>query len=102
VPITKNRKKSKPQSPWLRREVLTKPSDSPKQEPSQDLPLPLLIGRHEVCALVGASYPTIWAAMRNGTFPRSRIHGGKSKWLTSEITDWAAALPVRRLKGDAP
>jgi hypothetical protein len=72
--------KKKPQSPWLRRESLTKPSDSPKQEPSQDLPLPPLIGRHEVCALVAASYPTIWAAMRNGTFPR---------------------LPIRRLKGDA-
>jgi predicted DNA-binding transcriptional regulator AlpA len=39
--------------------------------------------------------------MRAGTFPRSRVVGGKSMWLLSEIEEWMAALPVRRLKGDA-
>ena len=47
------------------------------------------------------SYPTIWAWMRAGKFPRARIVGGKSMWLTSEVDAWLAALPVRKLKGDA-
>ena len=38
--------------------------------------------------------------MRAGTFPRSRIAGGKSKWLSTEVDAWLAALPVRPLKGD--
>jgi hypothetical protein len=40
--------------------------------------------------------------MRAGTFPRSRVVGGKSMWLSSEIEAWLAALPVRQLKGDEP
>jgi Prophage CP4-57 regulatory protein (AlpA) len=47
------------------------------------------------------SYPTIWAMMRNGTFPRSRICGGKSAWISTEIEVWLAGLPIRPLKGDA-
>jgi predicted DNA-binding transcriptional regulator AlpA len=38
--------------------------------------------------------------MRAGTFPRSRVVGGKSMWLLREIEEWMASLPVRRLKGD--
>ena len=48
-----------------------------------------------------ASYPTIWLWMTRGKFPRSRIVGGKSKWLSSEVETWLAALPLRKLKGDA-
>jgi predicted DNA-binding transcriptional regulator AlpA len=59
-----------------------------------------LLDKHEVCAIVGATYPTIWEWMRNGKFPRSRICGGKSMWLSTEIEAWLAALPVRPLKGD--
>jgi predicted DNA-binding transcriptional regulator AlpA len=36
-----------------------------------------------------------------GKFPRSRIVGGKSMWLSSEVEAWLAGLPVRPLKGDA-
>jgi predicted DNA-binding transcriptional regulator AlpA len=36
-----------------------------------------------------------------GQIPRSRIVGGKSMWLSSEIDSWLAGLPVRPLKGDA-
>ena len=59
-----------------------------------------LLSKREVCAIVGASYPTVWNMMRNGKFPRSRIVGGKSKWRSDEVAEWMAALPIRRLKGD--
>ena len=59
-----------------------------------------LLDKDEVCAIAGASFPTIWAWMRTGTFPRSRVVGGKSKWLSTEIETWVQGLPVRRLKGD--
>jgi predicted DNA-binding transcriptional regulator AlpA len=38
--------------------------------------------------------------MPAGKFPRSRIVGGKSMWVSTEIESWMAALPIRRLKGD--
>jgi predicted DNA-binding transcriptional regulator AlpA len=59
-----------------------------------------LIGKREVCAIAGLSYPTIWSRMRAGTFPRSRVSGGKTVWLSTEIDAWLASLPVRKLKGD--
>jgi predicted DNA-binding transcriptional regulator AlpA len=61
---------------------------------------PALLNRHEVLAVVGCSYPTLWTWMRAGKFPRSRIVGGKSMWLSTEIDEWLANLPVRPLKGD--
>jgi prophage regulatory protein len=60
-----------------------------------------LVSKSEVLAITGLSFPTIWAWMRAGKFPRSRIVGGKSMWLSSEIEAWLAGLPVRPLKGDA-
>jgi predicted DNA-binding transcriptional regulator AlpA len=57
-----------------------------------------LLDKHDVCAIAGATYPTIWVWMRAGTFPRSRIVGGKSMWLSSEIDGWLAGLPLRPLK----
>ena len=59
-----------------------------------------LLDKDEACSIAGASFPTIWAWMRTGTFPRSRVVGGKSKWLSTEIETWVQGLPVRRLKGD--
>jgi predicted DNA-binding transcriptional regulator AlpA len=61
-----------------------------------------LLDKHEVCALANVTYPTIWSWQRAGTFPRSRIVGGKSMWLSNEVEAWMAALPVRPLKGDEP
>jgi prophage regulatory protein len=60
-----------------------------------------LLSKREVLAITGVSYPTVWSWMRAGTFPRSRVVGGKSKWLSTEIEDWLSALPLRTLKGDA-
>jgi predicted DNA-binding transcriptional regulator AlpA len=67
------------------------------------MPTPLterLLNKYEVMTIAGVSFPTIWDWMRKGKFPRSRIVGGQSKWLSSEIDAWLAQLPVRPLKGD--
>ncbi len=60
-----------------------------------------LLTKHEVCALAGVTYPTIWSWMRRGAFPRSRVVGGKSMWVSTEVEAWLNSLPVRPLKGDA-
>jgi prophage regulatory protein len=64
-------------------------------------PFVRLLGKREVTTIAGVSFPTIWSWMRAGKFPRSRIVGGKSMWLSTEIDSWVAELPVRPLKGDA-
>jgi predicted DNA-binding transcriptional regulator AlpA len=61
-----------------------------------------LLDKPEICAVANLTYPTIWKMMRAGTFPRGRIVGGKSMWLSTEIDAWLAGLPVRALKGDVP
>jgi predicted DNA-binding transcriptional regulator AlpA len=61
-----------------------------------------LLSKYEVMTISGASFPTLWQWMRDGRFPRSRIVGGKSMWLSTEIDAWLAGLPVRPLKGDLP
>jgi len=74
-----------------------------KPEIAAEMPPPTavrLMSKHEVCAIVGVSYPSLWTWMRNGSFPRSVIVGGQSKWRSSDIDAWMAALPTRRLKGD--
>ncbi len=58
--------------------------------------------RPDLLRRIGLSYPTVWRMMREGKFPRGRAVGGKTAWLESEIDDWIAGLPVRRLKGDPP
>jgi predicted DNA-binding transcriptional regulator AlpA len=59
-----------------------------------------LLGKAEVCRVAGVTFPTIWAWMRAGRFPRARSVGGKSMWLSTEIDAWLSSLPTRRLKGD--
>jgi len=60
-----------------------------------------LLTKPQVLDRVGLSFPTIWAMMRAGTFPRARVLGGKSAWLESEIIAWINLLPVRPYKGDS-
>ena len=60
-----------------------------------------LLSKPEVLAIANVTYPTLWAWMRNGTFPRSRVCGGRSMWRSDEIDAWLAGLPIRPLKGDA-
>jgi predicted DNA-binding transcriptional regulator AlpA len=59
-----------------------------------------LLSKREVLAIANVSYPTLWSWMRAGTFPRSRVVGGKSMWFSTDIEAWLAGLPVRKLKGD--
>src|SRR6516164_433388 len=59
-----------------------------------------LLSKSEVLAIANVTYPTLWAWMRAGQFPRSRIVGGRSMWRSDEIDTWLAALPIRPLKGD--
>ena len=61
-----------------------------------------LLDKAEVCRIANVTFPTIWAWMRAGKFPRSRVVGGKSMWRSDEVAAWMSALPVRRFKGDAP
>src|SRR5215468_10091588 len=49
-----------------------------------------LLNKYEVMTITGLSYPTLWAWMRAGKFPRSRIVGGKSMWLSTELSAWLA------------
>ncbi len=76
--------------------------DQPDRTHAQGVRAPpaRLLSKGEVCAIANVTFPTIWTWMRAGTFPRSRIVGGKSMWLSSEIDAWIADLPVRPLKGD--
>jgi predicted DNA-binding transcriptional regulator AlpA len=60
-----------------------------------------LLSKLEVLAIANVTYPTLWAWMRAGGFPRSRVVGGRSMWLSTEVEAWLAGLPIRRLKGDA-
>lgn len=69
--------------------------------PPLEAPADKLIYKGELLERIGVSYPTIWSLMRKGEFPRARVVGGKSAWLSSEIDEWIARLPRRRLKGDA-
>ena len=61
-----------------------------------------LLTKAEVLAIANVTYPTVWAWMRAGVFPRSRVAGGRSMWRSDEIDEWLAGLPVRPLKGDKP
>jgi predicted DNA-binding transcriptional regulator AlpA len=67
---------------------------------SAKAPTQHLLDRHEICGITNVSYPTVWEWMRANKFPRSRIVGGKSMWLWTEVQDWLDGLPIRRLKGD--
>jgi predicted DNA-binding transcriptional regulator AlpA len=103
--------KKRPQRPWLRdltRQLppLTNESLPPAPERTWAANLsqgpPRLVDKAEILTITRVSFPTVWQWMRDGKFPRSRVVGGKSMWLSTEIEDWMHALPVRKLKGDAP
>ena len=49
---------------------------------------PRLLDKGQVCAICNVSFPTVWAWMRAGTFPRSRAVGGKSMWLSRATHRW--------------
>ena len=59
-----------------------------------------LFDKNDILSITHVTFPTIWSWMRAGTFPRSRVVGGKSMWRSDEVRTWLDALPVRPLKGD--
>jgi predicted DNA-binding transcriptional regulator AlpA len=98
----------RPQPIWLRRrrpmpvlESATPSTPERLNAANQSQAPPRLLGKGEVCDIANVSFPTLWSWMRAGTFPRARIVGGKSMWLSTEVEAWLRALPVRPLKGDA-
>lgn len=58
-----------------------------------------LLSKAEVCDR--ASFPTIWAWMREGKFPRARSLVGRPVWLESDIVAFCLGLPERPYLGDA-
>jgi predicted DNA-binding transcriptional regulator AlpA len=104
------RKRKQPQPAWLRLKaaprVATRELDDVQPAPERMRAAdrsqgpPYLLDKAQVCAIANVSFPTVWAWMRAGQFPRSRVVGGKSMWVSTEIEAWMAALPVRPLKGD--
>jgi predicted DNA-binding transcriptional regulator AlpA len=60
-----------------------------------------LLDKAEVRAITGVTFQTIWKWMQRGSFPRGRIVGGKTMWLSSDIESWIASLPPCLLKGNA-
>ena len=61
---------------------------------------PRLLTKNAVLARIGVTFPTVWAWMRAGEFPRAVVVGNKSMWFEKEINAWLTALPRRQLKGD--
>jgi predicted DNA-binding transcriptional regulator AlpA len=99
-------KKSKPQKAWLQRQRLNAPLKREREQPSavaERLGMSRLLNRREVCALTNLTYVSIWKRMQTDppSFPRSRIEGGRSVWISSEVEQWFSGLKLRRLKGDA-
>jgi predicted DNA-binding transcriptional regulator AlpA len=75
----------------------------PPAKPKDDVvirPGARLLSKGELMDKVGVTYPTIWKLMRQGTFPRSVVIGGKVAWLEHEVDAFIASLPRRRLKGE--
>jgi predicted DNA-binding transcriptional regulator AlpA len=96
----KNPKNAKPkQKAWLKQAALHTPLPT-ATPPAVELRGPRLLDKAEVCNIVGVTFATLWTWMQNGTFPRSRIAGGKSVWVSTEVEAWMRNLPIRRLKSD--
>ena len=72
---------------------LEQPRSAAAQQASSE---PRLLSKREVLARVPLSYPTIWALMRDGKFPRSRqvADGKKVVWLEHEINAWIFGLSI--------
>jgi predicted DNA-binding transcriptional regulator AlpA len=60
-----------------------------------------LLSKFQVLEITNKSYPTLWAMMVAGRFPRPVVVGNENRWISSEVAEWIQALPRRKLKGDA-
>ena len=90
--------KARPQPPRTR---TPKPATQVEPAPATANEPARFIFKPEVLDRVGVSYVSIWQWMRQGKFPRTREVGpGRVAWLESEIDEWFASRPVRRLKNE--
>lgn len=55
---------------------------------------PILIPIGDVVRCTSLSRPTVYARIKNGTFPSPRKAGKRSLWLLTDIEAWAKALPT--------
>jgi predicted DNA-binding transcriptional regulator AlpA len=85
----------RPQPPWLQairtapaRETPPPAASERVGEVHQSQGPPRLMSKAEVLVVAGCTYPTLWKMMREGNFPRSRVVGGKSMWISSEVDAW--------------
>lgn len=100
VTDVKNPKNAKPkQKAWLKQAALLTPLPT-AAPPAVELRGPRLLDKAEVCNITGVTFATLWQWMQKGDFPRSRIAGGKSVWVSTEVETWMRNLPIRRLKCD--
>lgn len=53
------------------------------------------IDKRQLLQKLAMSYPSIWARMRKGVFPRPYVDGGKNYWLESEVDQYLSSLPKR-------
>jgi predicted DNA-binding transcriptional regulator AlpA len=68
--------------------------------PPRAPPSVLLLSKTDIVGITGVTYPTIWKWMNAGTFPRSRVVGGKAMWRSDDVKAWFDALPMQTLKCD--
>jgi predicted DNA-binding transcriptional regulator AlpA len=61
---------------------------------------PRVLLKSQVLERINVSFPTLWAWMRDGKFPRARQMGKHTVWLESDVNDWITALPIKEYLGD--
>jgi predicted DNA-binding transcriptional regulator AlpA len=77
------------------------PMTHQNQNKSKPAPAVRMIRKEEVLRIAGdVCFVTVWTWMQAGAFPRARKVGGHSMWLSTEIDDWLAGLPVRPYRDD--
>jgi predicted DNA-binding transcriptional regulator AlpA len=59
-----------------------------------------ILSKRQLLDKIPLTFPTIWARMRAGTFPRAVDYCGKTGWIEEEIDAWIKARPKRKFKGD--
>jgi predicted DNA-binding transcriptional regulator AlpA len=59
-----------------------------------------LIDKAELLKRIPVTFPTIWAWIRAGNFPRSKNIGGKTAWIEAEVQAWIEARPDKVFKDD--
>jgi len=57
-----------------------------------------ILSKRQLLDKIPLTFPTIWARMRAGTFPRAVDYCGKTGWIEEEVDAWIKARPLRAYK----